>query len=501
MGRISSPKPSIIHLKLLMDVYTSIKNVPTAPDKISIRKLLERLSVLLKSDKVRVGTSFNLINKLRGFPYHAHPDDAEGIDPAVLDKLANVVLHHLNLAIPGHNDSHSDTDWGHFQNLVKIPDYLKKKMTVPYYKYLDDETKRLVDKYVERKISEFGLDSEDTLSYCLYYWNNERRDVITATFQLNLLKRWAILKYYERTSTRLITKSVQRTDTDKSAGDYIDGYNTFYLSLGSEDKGNAHLRTSLCLAMRSVEIRSLAFIKGTYATAIQNAERPVAGICLLEKRATFREALSVVEGKIPIDPKVYFELLNQRMNVNTGKILSEKQFQTYRIHETVKQIAGAYILGFFRKDVSDGLIMKKGICYIGANGKYIAEIEKGKPVDGYIHNDTYYDQDILFLSNFFDRERDNFKYQYTLEITMDKNFGRVLSGIYSGIYKHKPRVGKIVLVPQEGFTSFDDFKASDPLFDMVYVGEGRGLSPLDDFLFKKLYADGDFFVRNIDPSK
>src|ERR1700679_235108 len=97
MGRISSPKPSIVHLKLLMDLYVSIKKIPTAPDQISVRNFISRLSVLLKDDNVRVGTSLNLINKLRGFPYHADPKDAEGIDPEVLENLATVVMSHIDL--------------------------------------------------------------------------------------------------------------------------------------------------------------------------------------------------------------------------------------------------------------------------------------------------------------------------------------------------------------------------------------------------------------------
>jgi len=461
MARNKAPFPSIVHLKVLMELYTKMHQIPSYPDRISEKMFVEKLTSCLVKDKILEGKSKNLVDKLRGLPFQKREEDSEGIEIERIEKLSKKIFdfYHLENSIENFN---GEFYWNAVQNLIPVPDYLKHINSEKYYKYLSYINKNLVDGFVERKVNELIDSSDDIHTYCMYYFNESNKQIEVGVLQLNKKEEKATVKYFYR-DEKWITKSVQRTD--KPGGLFRLSQSTFYINLVEEDDSKAHLRTNICLAVHDTDFYSLKVIKGTYSTSRQNVDMPVAGMLILEKRKSFPEAEKA--AKDGVDPRITFDIWKQRISVNEPKILSFDDFASHKIFKVVERIAGSYYFGFFKnraisKDPKP--IITRGICFIEPSGRVTMQLAEAEIYQGFVDNDIYYNNDIVCITNFFGKSTDSFKYKYTLKLIKDKSDGykvNELNGIYCGVNELEPRSGRIVFIRcKESFKNFDELKNS-----------------------------------------
>ena len=496
MGRSKSPWASIIHLKALLELYIRTKNIPKFPGKISESRFIEALGDCLEKDKILKKKSANLVNKLRGLPFQSSSESSEGIDTEKLDKIAAFIIHEYEL--DKRWDINADEfQWNIFeQKSFEVPDHLRHVQDFKYYKFLSHADKVAVDGFVERKISELILYSDDLHNYCMYYWDELNKKINVALLQINKKEETAVLKYVQYENEKWSSKSVQRTN--RPGGLFQMGDSTCFLNFAEEDDKKLYLRTNICLSVHTSDFYSLKYIKGTYSTSRQHAGMPVAGELLLEKKRTFQEATKTSQEKV--DNKIEFELLGQRIAIKDTQTRSFEDFRSYNIQKVLSRISGAYVLGFFKnrggsKKVK--LAITRGICFIEESGRVTMQIsDSTEIIHGYVNNNIHYDNSIICITNFFDKSTDSFKYNYILKLIKDnKNSFEIneLSGIYAGVTELLPRSGKIVFLRTPGnFGNFEQLKMTGIEFGRLL--DLKKLNSEEKELYKKLIEQTYFIL-------
>ncbi|MDB5227836.1 MAG: hypothetical protein JWN78_2029 [Bacteroidota bacterium] len=448
MARISYLHPGIIPLKGLILLYLRKNNLPTIDLILRDKKLIAKLGIKLKHDKIISRASENLVKKILGSPLQRNQEESVGIDTTRLNYLAKSVFINYGLTETKEYQVENNDYWKIFENkILSVPEYLKDINSKKYYRYLSDKEKRLVDDYIARKIGEF-INSDDINNYCVYYWNDEKRSIETATVQINNSEKSAIIKYYRFNGNKWETKSVQRSGIK-----FYSSSSTIFLNF-TDENSDSHHRTDICLSVHG-DYKQMQYLKGSYSTSRNNADMPVAGIILFEKKGSFIDAYNaatktIIGDKIEVPPYIYFDLMGYRFNVaETTNITDSSRLSTHEIYQILNEIKGTYVFGYLEESLKK---IHKGICYIAENGRVITRIhyEKKKEIEGYVINRINFNSDIIRISNFYDHALDHSKFEYTLKIVKDDN-KRVtyLEGIYSGVHDFKPKSGEIYFIKKE----------------------------------------------------
>lgn len=467
MARQKAPYPSIVHLKLLMDMYIRINKIPAYPEHTTEKAFFEKLTSRLVEDRVVQENSRNLVDKLFGFPFQKTSAQAEGIDTEKLEIFTEAVWKRCNLGIiyPEPEDFY----WFYFkETIAPLPEHLKNLQNKRYYKYLTLDERKAVDEFCERKISEIMPSNDYVLYYNMYYWNDNYRDVEIAILTINYKEDVAIVKYTYNVNGRAITKTVQRTDQE--GGQFSLKNNTLYLNCVEEDINKQHLRTSLCIAVYDSDYPSLSYLKGTYSSSRQNATRPVAGMLMLEKRNNFQEALNAVRD-VNVKATIKLELIGELMMVSDEKLRTLSDLSSSKIYNILEQVEGVYHIGFYKKG-SDNRQVTPGVCYIQSSGKVMLKVTHLPVVVGFVDTRADAGDDILVIRNFYSVDKYHYNYTYTLRVIKDKKVEAMpvirLEGIYSGISEFSPRTGKIILVKDTDNINFEDLleKTSFERFDV-----------------------------------
>lgn len=513
MARQEGIFPSITHLQLLMELYYRIKDFQRFDGSISHSAYNAKLLESLSKDLGISETSLNVASKLRGIAVKKQrkkeTNDAkhiEGISPEILDGLAKIVIQNYSLE-SRITLKRIDFYWSAFaNNLISLPiDIEKMQVGCKYYSELPREIQKHIDQFVMRKADELTTTGKDVKCYCAYFWNDIQRKVEVALISINNEKQYAIMEYIYLTNGKWKTKSIQRTD--KESGLFKLEQSTLLLHLIEEGSEKKRVGTDLALATPDSEYIDLAFIKGTYIASRSNGTKPVAGVILLEKKDSYKEAYEALVSA-SVAPEIYFEIGQQRFLIDSEKITGFKDFKTNPIYKIIQQIAGIYIIGFFRKNRpgEDERInaITKGVCEIYGNGEVkFAVGNLAKDINGHIINTIFYTSDIIRISNYWvdSRKNDNFssKYEYTLAIIRDKKSPdwpvTFLRGIYAGVEKTVPRSGEILFIKSSAYKSFDEaVRCEIPSDGYILMGENDHSG--NNKIISEYFKLGNLYKRN-----
>lgn len=464
MPRNPAPFHSIVHLKLLMELYVRHYQIPQFPDLTSEKHFFEKLTSCLSNDKIVEEKSKNLVNKLYGFPFQKSAKEAEGIDTEKIEAFAQCVWEHCSLSsnFPDINEFY----WAAFQEVVaSMPEHLKHLQDKRYYKYLSDAERQMVDDFIDRKINEIAPPAKDLAFYNLYYWNESERNVETAVLTLNHREEVAIVKYVYLVDGQLKTKTVQRTD--QNGGLYKLNNNTLYLNCVEEDVTKQHLRTNFAIAVYDSDYPSLKYLKGTYSASRQNATHPVAGTLILEKKDNFKEALDTIRDK-KVPEEIQLELMDEHFICSNEKLRSLSDLDTSRHFKALQLIKGVYFIGFLKKEPNGNgnREITTGICCIYPSGKVLVNMIHKPHFTGSILRDIDMATNVVALGNFYNSEGDDYRYTYYLEMikTQSKDAIERLEGVYAGLSQtnNSPRAGKIVLVKDTSNKGFAELSQEFP---------------------------------------
>ncbi len=468
MGQNRSPIPHPIHLKLLMELYLRAGGIYNKDESIEPRRYIERFSNLLKTDNVLLKkkgesegkVSLNLFNKLLGNPYQSIEAGkfTEGIKLSILDSLAEKVIRYYKLGIKNRGENiHKGEYWDFFINdVVQIPEYFKY-MSGTYYKYLALPERQIVDRYCPTVLNELLVEDDAILHFRLYFWESRSKKIETACLQIDNFNKTATLKYFKPGKEEVA--SVHRTDF---GGSFSTQNSTLHLTFVDEDPRNTHIRTYMCVAIHHTRFESAVILKGTYITSVNRGHSPVAGELILQRYNSYKEIIYDVAHEKELDHRLYFDLINRRMEITENPIDTYKDLKSNPIYKLIDKIQGAYYFGFLsslQMIKEKSATVTKGICFIEPNGIVHTKIKDRNEVRGYVNNDIYHNEHTFVISNFFDGN-DDFKYHYTLtavKATEEDNAPIIgLEGVYSGVYSDSPRAGQIFYAKIPNVFSWDD---------------------------------------------
>lgn len=213
MGRIKAPFHSIFQTKTLIDLYLAFLNLPSYPDDISEAAYKEALLKNLETDGVIKGQSKNTLDKVLGEPYQKTPEESEGIDTGILEKIAEIVLKKL----PEHYTREKflpneyEFAWPTFKEYIapepKALSYLNSKR---YYKFLDSKEQDLVDGYSRRIVNEIVIPTAVEF-YAVEFMEN-RNTVKSMQLQIDRKANRAYLTTYKEENDRVKLAELYRSD-------------------------------------------------------------------------------------------------------------------------------------------------------------------------------------------------------------------------------------------------------------------------------------------------
>lgn len=459
MSRHKSRIPSIIPLKVLMELYLRKTNIPKFPEKLTESEFVQELTNRLSTDNVVPKNGNRLVNRLRGMPMQNSLEDCEGIPLKHINEFAKLVIEEYSLG-NRLNLGASAYYWDSFEKFFEIPKRFEKIKGKGYYKFLDRDEQRDVDAFVARITDEIMYGEKFIHNYCVYFWNHESRRARVGLLQLDAIHEHATYMFLEFENDEKI-KTIQRTHGTK--GVYQVCNNTLVIQTEDDDPIGISLRYSFYIAIREKKYYDSKYLKGIITFPSQNGHVPTSCIAIFEKHESRETAINVIKSPNAIPPEIYLELIDKRLEVPEDSS-TLKRFRSHETYKTLSEIYGAYLFGFY-KNGSNKKILTLGICYIHQNGMMLSRIiDSHEDTTGYVMSDMFHGRDVICLTNFFDNIPNRFKYQYTLEIQRDVQIdGKrtiCLEGFYAGIVQEKPRTAKIVFLKQNEFQSFKEMRTS-----------------------------------------
>ena len=482
MGKPKAPYASVVHLKLLVELYARLKGIASYPQHITLKKYITSLENHLILDSIIRGKSRNFLGKLIGFPYQADQKDTEGLDTDKLDLISKKVIEHFDLKTKLNLIS-TEYPWSAISEAIKVPDYLEFK-DFRYYKFLPEDKKQLVDGFVMRIVDELTSGKSDIATYNLYMWNYVDAKISIAILQINWSTKVVSYNYFEKIGGDWTNRVVMRSDIQ--GGENIKLYGaSLFCDLVEEDPKRDYVRARIVLSAKDIDYPHSHYLKGVLSISGKSANRPLSGLIILKRQRSFYEALEVVKNEHLWDSALIFDLLDTRFEVNEDTINSISKLDSAETFKLVEQVHGAYVIGFISELEKNKGKLILFTCYIDSSGIVVI----GLPNSDYRRCQILKDfvgENHICISSFSHQKGKPEKFDYKLKIIKQDGYHskcKYLEGSYSSAAIHDITSGDIVfkkldfasLEELEGFIKPKVIDFEDKTLEHKYIDLGNDL--------------------------
>lgn len=480
--------PSIVHLRVLMDLYQIMYKLPLFGIEKPPKTVLWDIKRQLRKDAYIPQNPKYLLDCLLGHPREGYEEDT--VPMGILNRITFKVASYFHIPITMNASSHWEVFLETFVVLTQEP-----IPNVNYFSMLDDSWKNQVNVHVEEIVLSIAKGhprwydepklATPSFKKRSYHKRKTKKEVVPevdrvteiveqiippikpVTYDFPILffsayfsavgdipvrraiiciklRDYAKLEYFTHEGKNVVSQGVQTADlsgwTPCPRGNGFVVYMTFFTE--SMYKKKTPVISLGLLIYDDEKLETMHYVKGTYMGKVAANGVLGTGLIVLEKKDSYQEALN---EQLPqsIPDKITVELEEEGVSLENHFFLGEDLKSTKRFW-IISQLAGKYLVGFFIKPPAGEKISSIALklCEIKTDGTVIVYSKEKTIIQQGVIKKLYPNRTVKVV---FSDDPEEPTYYYSCLLQMEGSQLKSITGNYGGVLHGNPISGEIYL--------------------------------------------------------